>query len=64
MRAMFCRICGHSKNEHYAVGCFECFMYNCFLPDEKEAFRIKNRNHQFKLDNLKYLEQIYESKHN
>lgn len=62
MRRMDCKDCGCPKAIHkikLCMGCYEIY------HDNYTEWRLSHSPspwHKFKLDNLKYLEQIYESK--
>jgi len=61
-----CGDCGCNKSEHTVDSCKSCYIMYC--DNYKEYMRYYEDSkfispwHKFKLDNLKYLEQCYESK--
>jgi len=55
----FC-LCWHKKEVHY-IGKFGPYCQECASPYSRKI-HFKTYRHEFKLDNLRYLEQQYESK--
>jgi hypothetical protein len=66
MKQMDCKYCEHGKSFHSHKGCKICLEiywdnYKEYMAQWEYGIDYISPIHEFKLDNLKYLEQIYES---
>ena len=67
MRRKECSDCGCGKSAHKSQLCLSCFEiyqdnYKEYMLDNYGGEKFVTPWHTFKLDNLKYLEQCYESR--